>query len=97
MQKSTTPVKDSGSGVKEVGETTTIPSTPQETKSVESIEGPTSAPAPAKVCSLSAELFIAQFFTKMISISLCKRSQSAHPTHHILNRESQSHFPMENC
>lgn len=33
--------------------------------------------------------------SKMISISLCKQSQSAHPTHHILNQELQSHCLMK--
>ena len=34
---------------------------------------------------------------KIISISLCKRSPSANPTHQILNRKSPARFPMKNC
>ena len=38
---------------------------------------------------------INNILTKIMSISLCKQSPSAHPTNYIMNRESQSHFPLK--
>ena len=52
------------------------------------------------MCCMSVGINICSWkIIKMISISLWKwsHSWSAHPTNQILNRESLSHYPMENC